>query len=107
MVYFSQETKQKWSASTSQQDVSAEEGEIDGGALWLPGNTVLELQMLPMVSLILQAIAFLVLALLRWHLIHSLYMASLIMRKTTCLPLCVSVFLSMSVTYSNLSWMLP
>ena len=57
MVYFSQETKQKWSASSSQQDLSAEEGEIDGGALWLPGNTVLELQMLPMVSLKLQAVA--------------------------------------------------
>ena len=51
MVYFSQETKQTWSASPAAQDLAAEHGEIDGGALWLPGNTVLELQMLPMVCL--------------------------------------------------------
>lgn len=49
MVYFSQETKQRWTAAPADQDVAAEQGEIDGGALWLPGNTVLELQMLPMV----------------------------------------------------------
>lgn len=49
MVYFSQETKQRWSTAPADQDVAAEDGEIDGGALWLPGNTLLELQMLPMV----------------------------------------------------------
>ena len=50
MVYFSQETKQAWSASGPQQQLpDTEEGAVDGGALWLPGNTVLELQMLPMV----------------------------------------------------------
>ena len=50
MVYFSQETKQAWSASGPQQQLSdTEEEAVDGGALWLPGNTVLELQMLPMV----------------------------------------------------------
>ena len=50
-MYFSQETKQRWSAAPADQDVAAEQGEIDGGALWLPGNTVLELQMLPMVRM--------------------------------------------------------
>ena len=52
MVYFSQETKQTWSAAPADQDLAAEHGEIDGGALWLPGNTVLELQMLPMVHIL-------------------------------------------------------
>lgn len=52
MVYFSQETQQSWQSCSdtlnakSQQD---EEGDVDGGALWLPGNVILELQMLPMV----------------------------------------------------------
>lgn len=50
MVYFSQETKQKWSSSPAEQELAGEQGKIDGGALWLPGNTLLELQMLPMVS---------------------------------------------------------
>ena len=50
-MYFSQETKQRWSAAPADQDLAAERGEIDGGALWLPGNTLLELQMLPMVHL--------------------------------------------------------
>lgn len=50
MVYFSQETKQRWSSSPAEQELAEEQGEIDGGALWLPGNTLLELQMLPMVS---------------------------------------------------------
>lgn len=50
MVYFSQETKQLWSANGSKQQQDAGAEAIDGGALWLPGNVVLELQMLPMVS---------------------------------------------------------
>lgn len=43
MVYFSQETKQLWSASApnQQQDPACEA--VDGGAMWLPGNVVLEL----------------------------------------------------------------
>lgn len=50
MVYFSQETKQLWSANGSKQQQDAGAEAIDGGALWLPGNVVLELQMLPMVQ---------------------------------------------------------
>ncbi|KAL0043699.1 hypothetical protein WJX82_003553 [Trebouxia sp. C0006] len=50
MVYFSQETKQLWSANGPKQQQDAGAEAIDGGALWLPGNVVLELQMLPMVS---------------------------------------------------------
>ena len=50
MVYFSQETKQMWSANGSKQQQDAGAEAIDGGALWLPGNVVLELQMLPMVQ---------------------------------------------------------
>ena len=50
MVYFSQETKQMWSARDAQQQQNPQAEAIDGGALWLPGNVVLELQMLPMVS---------------------------------------------------------
>ena len=51
MVYFSQETKQRWSSGPAEQELAGEQGQIDGGALWLPGNTLLELQMLPMVRL--------------------------------------------------------
>lgn len=50
MVYFSQETKQLWSANGPKQQQDAGAEAIDGGALWLPGNVVLELQMLPMVQ---------------------------------------------------------
>ena len=50
MVYFSQETKQMWSANGSKHKQDAGDEAIDGGALWLPGNVVLELQMLPMVQ---------------------------------------------------------
>ncbi len=50
MVYFSQETKQLWSANGPKQQQDAGVEAIDGGALWLPGNVVLELQMLPMVQ---------------------------------------------------------
>ena len=48
-MYFSQETKQMWSAKDAQQQQNPQAEAIDGGALWLPGNVVLELQMLPMV----------------------------------------------------------
>jgi hypothetical protein len=43
-VYFSQQTRQNW-----QQPKDMEPGQ-DGGALWLPGSTMLELRMLPTVS---------------------------------------------------------
>ena len=49
MVYFSQETKQLWSASDAKQQQNTGSEAVDGGAMWLPGNVVLELQMLPMV----------------------------------------------------------
>ena len=48
-MYFSQETKQNWSANDPKQQEDPQADAIDGGALWLPGNVVLELQMLPMV----------------------------------------------------------
>ena len=60
MVYFSQETQQSWSSGVDSLNVESpeheehEEGDVDGGALWLPGNVILELQMLPMVSSALQ-----------------------------------------------------
>lgn len=53
MVYFSQETQQSWSSGVDSLNVESQEHEeedVDGGALWLPGNVILELQMLPMVS---------------------------------------------------------
>lgn len=52
MVYFSQESQQSWLSCAETLDARShedEEGEVDGGALWLPGNVILELQMLPMV----------------------------------------------------------
>ena len=57
MVYFSQETQQSWSSGVDTLNAEAqqhEEGDVDGGALWLPGNVILELQMLPMVRSVLQ-----------------------------------------------------
>lgn len=60
MVYFSQETQQSWASGSETLDTASqqeEEGDVDGGALWLPGNVTLELQMLPMVC-----------CSLRWHL---------------------------------------
>lgn len=57
MVYFSQETKQRWSSSPAEQKLAGEQGEIDGGALWLPGNTLLELQMLPMVCFVVAGVS--------------------------------------------------
>lgn len=51
MVYFNQETKQAWDACDEQNQADAQDHAVDGGALWLPGNTVLELQMLPTVLL--------------------------------------------------------
>ena len=43
-VYFSQQTRQDW------QPAQGMEPGQDGGALWLPGNTMLELRMLPTVG---------------------------------------------------------
>lgn len=55
MVYFSQETQQKWAAGlegpSNSEEEEDEEGVVDGGALWLPGDILLEMQMLPMVRL--------------------------------------------------------